>query len=90
MTNPGTPSRFADYFVVCGLDVKSGLEPDQLSGLFVSLCNRRLGVGELDPCQSMYGYYKTRFVICSCQLLLPEFNHCTRIIGPICTRVQQL
>ena len=25
-------NRFADYFVISGLDVKSGLEPDQLSG----------------------------------------------------------
>lgn len=24
--------RFADYFVVCGLDTESGLEPDELSG----------------------------------------------------------
>ncbi|OWF41370.1 DENN domain-containing protein 5B [Mizuhopecten yessoensis] len=32
MTNQGNPSRFADYFVVCGLDVGSGLEPDTLSG----------------------------------------------------------
>ncbi|KTG07545.1 hypothetical protein cypCar_00003048 [Cyprinus carpio] len=26
-------SRFADYFVICGLDTESGLEPDELSGL---------------------------------------------------------
>ncbi|XP_060079678.1 DENN domain-containing protein 5B-like [Ylistrum balloti] len=32
MTNQGNPSRFADYFVVCGLDVGSGLEPDTLAG----------------------------------------------------------
>uniref|UniRef100_A0A8C2CPV9 DENN/MADD domain containing 5A n=1 Tax=Cyprinus carpio TaxID=7962 RepID=A0A8C2CPV9_CYPCA len=25
-------SRFADYFVICGLDTESGLEPDELSG----------------------------------------------------------
>uniref|UniRef100_H2LRY1 DENN domain containing 5A n=1 Tax=Oryzias latipes TaxID=8090 RepID=H2LRY1_ORYLA len=25
-------SRFADYFVICGLDTDSGLEPDELSG----------------------------------------------------------
>uniref|UniRef100_A0AAY4E4E7 DENN domain-containing protein 5A n=1 Tax=Denticeps clupeoides TaxID=299321 RepID=A0AAY4E4E7_9TELE len=24
--------RFADYFVICGLDIESGLEPDELSG----------------------------------------------------------
>ena len=27
-----TTNRFADYFVTSGLDVESGLEPDQLSG----------------------------------------------------------
>ena len=27
--------RFVDYFVVSGLDVTSGLEPDQLSGLLL-------------------------------------------------------
>ena len=26
------PSRLADYFVVCGLDFTSGLEPDHLRG----------------------------------------------------------
>uniref|UniRef100_A0A8C6KNN5 DENN domain containing 5A n=1 Tax=Nothobranchius furzeri TaxID=105023 RepID=A0A8C6KNN5_NOTFU len=26
-------SRFADYFVICGLDTESGLEPDELSAL---------------------------------------------------------
>ncbi|XP_078582428.1 DENN domain-containing protein 5B-like isoform X9 [Branchiostoma floridae x Branchiostoma japonicum] len=31
MSEPGQAgTRFADYFVVCGLDVASGLEPDQL------------------------------------------------------------
>uniref|UniRef100_A0A8C9ZNG1 DENN domain containing 5A n=1 Tax=Sander lucioperca TaxID=283035 RepID=A0A8C9ZNG1_SANLU len=30
---PGSGScRFADYFVICGLDTESGLEPDELSG----------------------------------------------------------
>ncbi|CAC5413553.1 DENND5 [Mytilus coruscus] len=32
MTFQSQSTRFADYFVICGLDVKSGLEPDQLSG----------------------------------------------------------
>ncbi|XP_073462099.1 LOW QUALITY PROTEIN: DENN domain-containing protein 5A [Aquarana catesbeiana] len=27
------PGRFADYFVLCGLDTRTGLEPDQLSAL---------------------------------------------------------
>ncbi|XP_036284504.1 DENN domain-containing protein 5A isoform X7 [Pipistrellus kuhlii] len=27
------PSRFADYFVLCGLDTETGLEPDELSAL---------------------------------------------------------
>ncbi|XP_069479775.1 DENN domain-containing protein 5A isoform X3 [Ambystoma mexicanum] len=26
------PARFADYFVICGLDTDTGLEPDELSG----------------------------------------------------------
>uniref|UniRef100_A0A3B3X4S2 Uncharacterized protein n=1 Tax=Poecilia mexicana TaxID=48701 RepID=A0A3B3X4S2_9TELE len=29
-------SRFADYFVICGLDTESGLEPDELSGKPIS------------------------------------------------------
>lgn len=28
--------RFADYFVICGLDTESGLEPDELSGKLFS------------------------------------------------------
>ncbi|XP_052822652.1 DENN domain-containing protein 5B isoform X4 [Octopus bimaculoides] len=32
MTGQGPSYRFADYFVICGLDVDSGLEPDTLSG----------------------------------------------------------
>ncbi|KAM9555970.1 DENN domain-containing protein 5A isoform 8-T8 [Guaruba guarouba] len=27
------PGRFADYFVICGLDTETGLEPDELSAL---------------------------------------------------------
>lgn len=34
--------RFADYFVICGLDTESGLEPDELSGKHIS---RRENVG---------------------------------------------
>ena len=26
------PARFADYFVICGLDKDSGLEPDKYFG----------------------------------------------------------
>uniref|UniRef100_A0A8C1JNM4 Uncharacterized protein n=1 Tax=Cyprinus carpio TaxID=7962 RepID=A0A8C1JNM4_CYPCA len=29
---PSSSCRFADYFVTCGLDTESGLEPDELSG----------------------------------------------------------
>ncbi len=29
--NSGSPLRFADYFVICGLDFTSGLEPDIFS-----------------------------------------------------------
>lgn len=28
------PQRFADYFVICGLDKDSGLEPDKYFGEF--------------------------------------------------------
>lgn len=28
------PQRFADYFVICGLDKDSGLEPDKYFGKF--------------------------------------------------------
>ncbi|XP_071415044.1 DENN domain-containing protein 5A isoform X5 [Pithys albifrons albifrons] len=30
---PSAPGRFADYFVICGLDTETGLEPDELSAL---------------------------------------------------------
>lgn len=30
-------TRFADYFVVCGLDTDTGLEPDQLSGKIIAI-----------------------------------------------------
>lgn len=26
-------TRFADYFVICGLDLNSGLEPDKFAGM---------------------------------------------------------
>uniref|UniRef100_A0A669P8N0 Uncharacterized protein n=1 Tax=Phasianus colchicus TaxID=9054 RepID=A0A669P8N0_PHACC len=30
---PGAaPCRFAHYFVLCGIDAESGLEPDELAG----------------------------------------------------------
>jgi hypothetical protein len=29
------PNRFADYFVICGLDAASGLESDKLAGKFL-------------------------------------------------------
>nr|XP_034334337.1 DENN domain-containing protein 5A isoform X4 [Crassostrea gigas] len=32
MSLQSSATRFADYFVVCGLDTSTGLEPDQLSG----------------------------------------------------------
>lgn len=27
-------TRFADYFVICGLDLTSGLEPDSFAGKY--------------------------------------------------------
>lgn len=38
MSSPKTDQRFADYFVITGLDVTSGLEPDQLSGKIFRTC----------------------------------------------------
>lgn len=29
---PTTTNRFADYFVICGLDLDTGLEPDRFAG----------------------------------------------------------
>ena len=37
MSSQKVDNRFADYFVICGLDATSGLEPDQLSGKFYEL-----------------------------------------------------
>ncbi|XP_048342377.1 DENN domain-containing protein 5A isoform X7 [Sphaerodactylus townsendi] len=31
-SSSSAPGRFADYFVICGLDTDTGLEPDELSG----------------------------------------------------------
>lgn len=37
-SSPSAPGRFADYFVICGLDTETGLEPDELSGESVRQC----------------------------------------------------
>lgn len=29
-----TTNRFADYFVICGLDLDTGLEPDRFAGMY--------------------------------------------------------
>lgn len=29
-------NRFADYFVICGLDLNSGLEPDKFAGIVIN------------------------------------------------------
>lgn len=31
---PTTTNRFADYFVICGLDLDTGLEPDRFAGMY--------------------------------------------------------
>lgn len=52
-------ARFADYFVICGLDYGSGLEPDKYSGKFgfylctisrVLLCAQPYHIYGLVPC----------------------------------------
>ncbi|XP_048828324.1 DENN domain-containing protein 5A-like isoform X1 [Brienomyrus brachyistius] len=37
--------RFADYFVICGLDTETGLEPDELSALYQYLQTSKLSDG---------------------------------------------
>lgn len=32
--NTSNTNRFADYFVICGLDLDTGLEPDRFAGMF--------------------------------------------------------
>ncbi|XP_019375140.1 PREDICTED: DENN domain-containing protein 5A isoform X2 [Gavialis gangeticus] len=41
------PGRFADYFVICGLDTETGLEPDELSALcqYIQASKIRGGAG---------------------------------------------
>ncbi|XP_075784077.1 DENN domain-containing protein 5A isoform X2 [Pelodiscus sinensis] len=41
------PGRFADYFVICGLDTETGLEPDELSALcqYIQASKIRDGAG---------------------------------------------
>ena len=31
---PDQTNRFADYFVICGLDLDTGLEPDRFAGKY--------------------------------------------------------
>lgn len=33
-TTATTTNRFADYFVICGLDLDTGLEPDRFAGMY--------------------------------------------------------
>lgn len=33
-TEQTSTTRFADYFVICGLDLETGLEPDRFAGKF--------------------------------------------------------
>lgn len=30
-----TINRFAEYFVICGLDLEDGLEPDRFAGMYL-------------------------------------------------------
>ncbi|KAE8606095.1 hypothetical protein XENTR_v10010596 [Xenopus tropicalis] len=45
------PGRFADYFVICGLDTGTGLEPDELSALceYIQASKARDGAGRFLP-----------------------------------------
>lgn len=31
-----TTNRFADYFVICGLDLDTGLEADRFAGMYIT------------------------------------------------------
>lgn len=42
-----TPNRFADYFVICGLDLDTGLEPDRFAGMYSCTCNACKRINEL-------------------------------------------
>ncbi|XP_073401278.1 DENN domain-containing protein 5A isoform X1 [Dendrobates tinctorius] len=46
------PGRFADYFVICGLDTDTGLEPDELSALceYIHASRDRDGLGRFQSC----------------------------------------
>lgn len=44
MSASSAGQRFIDYFVVCGLDNVSGLEPDQLLGMVFKLSLESLNV----------------------------------------------
>lgn len=37
MSSSSSRNRFVDYFVICGLDLNSGLEPDLVAGRPVSV-----------------------------------------------------
>lgn len=48
MSSSSAGQRFADYFVVSGLDITTGLEADQLSGLWSiwpNTCEKLANVG---------------------------------------------
>lgn len=49
-------NRFADYFVICGLDLDTGLEPDRFSG------ESRPDVWQ--PITYLFYYYKALDVLC--------------------------
>lgn len=39
LQSSSSTSRFADYFVICGLDLDTGLEPDRFAGKLLEICN---------------------------------------------------
>lgn len=57
-SSPSAPGRFADYFVICGLDTETGLEPDELSGELFSPAVAGSAAAWTDPgicCRRMHG-----------------------------------
>lgn len=49
-----TTNRFADYFVICGLDLDTGLEPDRFAGMYCNAHTFNTIYSHSIPFKSMY------------------------------------
>lgn len=57
-----TEKRLADYFVICGLDLSSGLEPDQLAGNLL-LCFYILNLWNFNMILHYHYYYFNNYLL---------------------------